>query len=205
MKRLITTILILFLLCGCDLSTSENIVLDNKTENNDQEYILIKGLTYLTEAEDMVDRIFQSIEYLQFYKIALENNDKQNIELYGMKSCDIMGCGLHLWYDTSYEDSMACDIRDTCEIIGVDFDKYYAYLTDIDSRISQLIDMHQMLEYYEQTQNKYFFDEFDIHMENVQLWLENVNDYDWSIPTFEVKYKLLTYIEELSGEKNETN
>ena len=149
----------------------------------------------LSGAENMINRIFKNIDYLQFYRNSLEYQDKEGIEKYSSLSSDIYGCGLHLWYDTSSKESVANNIKGMCDVINENFDEFYEYLTDIEFRISQLINMHEMLYYYEQTHNKFFFEEFDKNMENIQSWLSEVNNYDWNMSLLDLKLKLSDYLD----------
>ena len=194
------TAIISFLLCitvmtGCSETPNELTANSNAQAPNSDEIVLLNGYIALNQAEDMINKIFNCIEYLKMYRHALKCNNKSDIEKYSIKSSDIYMCGLHLWYDTSYENSEARDIRDMCDVIGVDFEKFTSYLLDIDSKISLLSKMCDLLTYYEETKNNFFFTEFDAYMENIDSWLAIVEYQDFNISLFELEFELSNYLE----------
>ena len=102
-----------------------------------------------------------------------------------------------MWYNDDMDE--VTEIIKMCDIAGVDFQKYESYLLDIDGRIPQLINMLEMLTYYEETKNQYFFDEFDMLMGNIDSWLADYNTYDWTMSPQDIIQDVTDYVNATYG------
>lgn len=187
--KILCATLILLMLSGCSASISD-------TQTSELVHIA-NGIYWLSDSEYMIDRIFDDIEYLRQYRLALEYNDSIMAEYYSSKACDIYMCGLHMWYNDDMDE--VTEIIKMCDIAGVDFQKYESYLLDIDGRIPQLINMLEMLTYYEETKNQYFFDEFDMLMGNIDSWLADYNTYDWTMSPQDIIQDVTDYVNATYG------
>lgn len=157
---------------------------------------LLEGYIALSEAENMVNRIYTCIDNLKGYRLALDSRNHEEIEYFNSLCSDIYGCGMHL-YMNDYSDEgimTGANIKNLCEIIDCDYKKVESYFSAMEQEIITVTKTYEHLYNYQQTRHDYFLSEYEDYMENIELRKSNPDYYQYCITVYELKSLVSNYL-----------